>query len=168
MVPCFFCTSESLKRKKARRSTMARRPLGSNRRQKGARKHKDHPSILSRWQNDEQYRTSRLAMGWTETSCRYLDYLTKIDISHHAPYHQRSHYESTITMKSNDPNPQSEPMWKREDYRATTIALLSLREEQGRTNTKIPKNMRTRQEDTLDPELQRKLEWLSPNWKTFF
>ena len=45
--------------------------------------------------------------------------------------------------------------------------LISLREKQGRTNTYIPKHVRTRQSSTLDPDLQ-KLEWLSPNWKTYF
>ena len=68
----------------------------------GARKRNDHPSILTRWQNDEQYRTSQLSIGLTETCCWYLDYLTTVDISHHAPYRQRSRYESTITMKSRD------------------------------------------------------------------
>ena len=126
----------------------------------------DGNTTTSRWQNDEQYRTSQLAIGWTETHCGYLDYLTTIDISHHAPCHQRSLYESTVTMKSNDPNPQSGPMWKTEDYRATPDALLSLLEEQSRTNTNIPKNMRTRKKNTLDPGLQRKLEWPSQNWKT--
>ena len=63
---------------------------------KGAREHNAHPSVLSRWQNDEQYRTSQLAIGWTETCCWYLDYLTTVDISHHAPHHQRSRYESTF------------------------------------------------------------------------
>ena len=109
------CTSESFKMKEARKSTMARKDhWKATDAKKGARKHNDHPSILSSWQNDEQYRISQLAIGWTETYCRYLDYLTTIDTSHHAPYHQRSRYESTITMKKNDPNPQSGPVWKRE------------------------------------------------------
>ena len=61
------------------------------------RKEHDDPSILSRWQNDDRYITSQLAIGWTENCCRYLDYLTTIDISHKALYHQRNRYESTIT-----------------------------------------------------------------------
>ena len=123
---------------------------------RGARKQKyDCPLILSRWQNDEQFRTSQLKNWWTETYCKYLDYLPTIDISHNAPYHQRSRYENTITLKSNDPNPQSGPMWKREDYQATTQALLSLREEQRRTNTFYPEKYEDQAENTLDPELQR-------------
>ena len=42
-------------------------------------------------------------------------------------------------------------MWKIVDHRATTKVLPSLREEQGRSNTYIPKNMSTRQRNTLDP-----------------
>ena len=89
---------------------------------KGPRKHNNHPSILSRWQNDEQYRTSQLAIGWTENYCHHLDYLTTIDIFHCAPYQLRSCCESTVTMKSNDPNPQSGPMWKREDSNYKNVA----------------------------------------------
>ena len=84
---------------------------------RAAWKSKTHTSILSRWQNDEQYRNSQLDLGGTETYCLYLDNLTTIDIFHNAPYLQRSRYENTITMKSSDPNHQSGPMWKREDYR---------------------------------------------------
>ena len=63
----------------------------------GARKNNNHPSIVSRWHNDEQYRNTQLANGWTETYCRYLDCLTTIDISQNAPYHQRSRFENTVT-----------------------------------------------------------------------
>ena len=75
---------------------------------RGAQKHK-HSSILSRWENDEQYRTSQLKNGWKETYWRYVDYLTTVDISHNAPYHHRNKYESTITMKRSDSNLQAGP-----------------------------------------------------------
>ena len=78
--------------------------------EKGARKLDNYPSILSRWQNDEKCRISQLAHGWTEDYCRYLDYLTTIDISSSAPYHQRHRYENTISMKCNDTNPQPGPI----------------------------------------------------------
>ena len=131
----------------------------------GARKHDNHPSILSRWQTDEQHRYSQLTMGWTESYWRCLDYLTTIDISNHAPYHQRNRNENTITMKCNDSTLQSGPMRIREDYQETTKALLSLREEQGGTNTFLTKSKTTRQKNAMEPELQRKLEWLSENWE---
>ena len=75
---------------------------------------------------------------------------------------QRNRYENTITMKSSDPNLQSGPMCPREDCRATTKVLLRLREEQGGSDTYVPKDKRSRQIIiTLDPELQQRLEWLS-------
>ena len=118
-------------------------------------------------EKDEQYRKSQLDLGWTEAYCRCLDFLTKIDISHNAPYHQRNRYDNTITMKSSDPNHQSGPMWQREDCRATPKALVNLRVEHGRNPTFIPKHMRTRQRNTLDPDLRRILDCLSENRKTF-
>ena len=39
----------------------------------GATKRRDDTSVLSRWQNDEMYRASHLAHGWTETYVKYLD-----------------------------------------------------------------------------------------------
>ena len=63
---------------------------------RGARKLKDdHPSILSMWQNDEECRTSQFANGWTETYCKYLDYLTTIDISYNATWHTRNLFPTT-------------------------------------------------------------------------
>ena len=97
--------------------------------------------------------------GGLRHSRRYLDYLTTIGISHKAPYHQRGRYENTITMKSSDPNHQPGPMWKREDYRATTKALVTHFAEQGRNP--IPKPLRTRQRNTMGPDFgmaQRELE----------
>ena len=39
-----------------------------------------HKSHLS--QNDEVYRASQLVLGWTDEWVEYLDYISKIDISH--------------------------------------------------------------------------------------
>ena len=124
--PCYLARLNRSRGKKRRDSEWQQDHWKAIDAREGARKHNNHPTILSRWQNDEQYRTSELAIGWTENYCRYLDYLTTIDISRHAPYHQRKRYESTITVKL-----QSGPMKIREDYRATAKVLLSLREEQG-------------------------------------
>ena len=43
---------------------------------RGAMKRGDHPLILSTLQNDEIYRTSQVAIGWTETYVKYLDSIT--------------------------------------------------------------------------------------------
>ena len=41
----------------------------------------EYTSFLDRWQNDEIYRASELAHGWTETWVKHLDYISKIDIN---------------------------------------------------------------------------------------
>ena len=75
---------------------------------KGAKKRGDHPSKLSRWQKDEKYRTSQLAIRWTETYVKYLDYLTTVDISQKAPHRKEivmktwSSWEVTIQISQQD------------------------------------------------------------------
>ena len=135
---------------------------------RGSKKRCDHPSIVSRWQNDEIYRASQVAIGWTETYVKYLDYLTTVDIKHDAPRRQRNRFENMIFMRSDDPNPQAGPLWRREDYLTSTSALMCLQQEQGGGIPHIPMHMRTRQHNTLDPTIQRNLAWLSHNWQTYF
>ena len=134
---------------------------------KGANKRDKDTTILIRWQEDGEYRISQWSHGWTENYCRYLDYFTTIDISDFAPDHQRYRYENTITMKCNDTNRNAGPMKARTDYQLTTKVLEGLREEQGRQNSFIQKNERTRQRP-FNEELQAKLEWLNRNWKIYF
>ena len=52
-----------------------------------------------------------------------------------------------------------------EKTKSTTQTLRSLRQEQGRQNSFIPKNERVRQRP-LDEALRADLEWQSLNWKT--
>ena len=59
---------------------MAKRPSEAKDAQRGARRN-GHVSIVLRWQNDEKCRVSQKVHGLTEEFCRYLDYLTTIDIS---------------------------------------------------------------------------------------
>ena len=87
---------------------------------------------FARQLEDEKYRNSQQAHGWTEEFCRYLDYLTTIDISYTAPSHQRHRCESTITLVCNHDDRQAGPMRARRDFRPTTKILASLRQEQGR------------------------------------
>ena len=142
------------------------RPQTQNEEQK---KRGNHPSILSRWQNDEIWRASHLAIGWPETYVKYLDYITTVDIKHDAPHRQRYRYENRIFMRSDDPKLQAGPLWKREDdYKTSTVALMCLQQEQGKVVPHIPIQVRTRQHNTLDPTIQQNLEWLSENWQTYF
>ena len=72
-----------------------------------AQKRGDHPSLLSRWQNDEIHRTSQLAIGWTETYVKYLDYLTTVDISQKVCHRKRNRYANMIFMRNDDPKSPS-------------------------------------------------------------
>ena len=118
------------------------------------------------WQEDEKYRNFQQAHGWTEEYCRYLDYLTTIDFSYTASWHRRHLYESTITLACNDEDRQTGPMKGREDFKPTAKILASLRQEQGRQNSFVPKNERIRQRP-FDEALRAELEWMSQNWKAF-
>ena len=124
-------------------------------------------TIVIRWQEDEKYRNSQQAHGWTEEYCRYLDYLTTIDISFSAPWHQRHWYESTITLVCNDEDRQAGPTKARKDFKPTINILARHRQEQGRQNSFIPKNERMRQR-LFDEALRAESEWMSQHWKTCF
>ena len=78
---------------------------------------------------------------------------------------QRHRYESTITLAMTTEDRQCGPMHRRSDYKPTD--LTSLRQEQVRQNSYIPKNERTRQRP-FDEQLQAKFEWLSQDWRTYF
>ena len=71
-------------------------------------------------------------------------------------------------MRSDDPNPQAGPLWKREDYKTSTSALMCVQQEQGKGVPHIPMHMSTRQHNTLDQTIQQNLEWLSQHWQTYF
>ena len=94
-------------------------------------------------------------------------YLTTIEISYTAPWHQRHHYESTITLVCNDDDRQAAPTRARNDFKPTTKTLTCLRQEQGRQNSFIPKNERVR-ERPFDEALRAELEWISQIWKTYW
>ena len=44
-----------------------------------------YTSILNRKQQDEIYRASQTAIGWTETYVKYLEFISKIDIRYNVP-----------------------------------------------------------------------------------
>ena len=77
---------------------------------RGATQRRDDTSVLSRWQNDEIYRASHLAHGWTETYVKYLDCISQIDISREAPHRQQHRCESTLYMRGVDSNLQAEAL----------------------------------------------------------
>ena len=75
----------------------------------------------------------------------------------------RHRYENMIFMRSDDPNPQAGSLWKIQDYKTSTGALMCLQQEQGKGVPPIPILMRTRQRNALDPLIQQNLECLSQN-----
>ena len=116
---------------------------------RGATKRHEYTSVMDRWQNDEMYRASQLVHGWTEEWVKYLDYISKIDISHGAPYRQRLRYESTLYMRGVDSNKQAGPLCQRPDYKPSADALVSLQRNQGKGVPHIPMHSRTRQNNTF-------------------
>ena len=135
---------------------------------RGATKRHEYTSILDRWPNDEIYRASQLVHGWTEGWVKYLDYISKIDVSHEAPYPRRLRYERTPYMRAVDSNKEAGPLCQQPDYKSSADALVSFQRAQGKGVPHIPRHLRTRQNNSLDPAIQTHLEWLSLNWKTYF
>ena len=119
---------------------------------RGAHK-RGHDTITIRWQRDDKYRNSQLAHGRTEEYCRYLDYLTTIDISYAATWEQRHRYESTITLSCDTQDGQEGPMNTRTGFQS----------HYARRTTEFYTRQRP-----FDEELRAKLEWMSQNWRTHF
>ena len=88
------------------------------------------------------------SVGWTEEWVKHLEYISKIDISHDAPYRQRLRYESTIYMRGVDSNKQAGPPCQRPDDKSSADALVSLERAQGRGVPQIPTHLRARQNNT--------------------
>ena len=103
--------------------------------------------------------------NWTDERVKYLDIIAHFDISHDAPHWQtttRSMCEAqTLTNKQDhcvsalDTKKQSEPLW--------VFNMLK-----GKRVPYIPKKSGTRKNNTLDPEVQKILEWLSFHWADYF
>ena len=71
---------------------------------------------------------SYLVHGWTEEWVKYLDYISKIDLSHR----QRLRYERTLHMRCADSNKQAGPQCQRPDCKSSADALVSLQRAQGK------------------------------------
>ena len=86
-----------------------------------------------------------IAIGWTETYVKYLDYISEIDISFHAPHQQRVRYNNTVHMRGVDSNKQAGPLCQRPGYKSWAQALVSLQQAQGKGVPHFPMHLRTRQ-----------------------
>ena len=90
------------------------------------------------------------------------------DISHNALPWQRRRHNNMIHLRIPDSNKQAGPLCKRPGYKEATRALMNLQYAEGQGVPKIPVKSRTRQNNTLDPELQKFLEWSSFHWAEYF
>ena len=126
------CTSESFRRKEARRNAVARRPLESNGRQERSTE-KQRPS-LDLEQVAERRAIQNFPVG-DRLDRNQLVVLGQPRDDRHLPPRALSPEESVREQYHNE---MSGPMRMREDYQATTKVLLSLREEQRRTNNYLP------------------------------
>ena len=131
-------------------------------------KEEKYTSILDRWHNDEVYRASQVAIGWTETYAKYLDYISEIDISYNATYRQRVRHNNTVYMRGVDSNKLAGPLCQRPGYKSPAQALVSHQQAQGKVVPRIPMKEQTRQSDTLDPAVRQHLEWLSFHCPEYF
>ena len=122
------CSNESIKGKKHGEAQWQRDHWKTMDAKSGAKKHE---------------KDTITANGWTEEYCRYLDYLTTIDISYTASWHQRHRSECTITLACNDEDLHAGPMKATRDFKPTTKILTSLRQE--KKVDRIPLFRRTRE-----------------------
>ena len=94
--------------------------------------------------------------------------MVHFDISRNAPSWQLAPYNSVIHLRSLDSNKQAGPSWQRPGFKGATRALKNLQNAEGQGVPFLPVKSRTRQNNTLNPEPQVFLEWLSFNWVEYF
>ena len=94
-----------------------------------------------RWHRDNQYRKSRIAVGWTEEHCQHLDSLVAIDFSYTATRKERQRYENNNILGVNDQGPKPRPMKKITDLAQAVNKLLVLQKAKWRIQIRISLNM---------------------------
>ena len=129
------------------------------------------------WMEEEEQKEgprhyrNEVARGWNVSNFsagprmdrRILPILGLPHYDRHLPHRTEApedQYESTITFVCNDEDRQAGPMEARGDFKPTTKFLASLRQEQGRHNSFLPKNERMRQRP-FDEALRAELQWVS-------
>ena len=123
---------------------------------------RQYTSIWDRWQNDETYRESQLAINgsdaWTKKA--------QIHISHVAPHLQRNRYYNLFYSRSVNEDKQASPPPQRPEYQDAKKALVDMHKKvrQDCGVIFIPKVERQRLRNQLDPSMHRYLEWLSTTW----
>ena len=146
---------------------MAGTPPQSNRRTtRYTKKDKiNYTSIWDRWQNDETYWESQIAIGWSGAWVTYLDHIAQIDISLEAPQEQISRYHNLFYLRCVDEGRQASPLATRPGYLEAKTALVEM-QRQSRQDLGIPfvpKSERRCLNDQINLSLRVYLEWLSTN-----
>ena len=118
IVPCYLARVNRSRGKKHGETQWQQDHWKAMDARRGAWEHNNGTIVIS-WQEDEKYRNSQQAPGWTEEYCS-RDCLTTIDITYTAPWHQRHRYESTITLVCNNEDRQAGPMKARRDLKPAT------------------------------------------------
>ena len=135
-----------------------------------SKKKRTKTSICDRWQNDQTYRESQVAIGWSDAWVRYLDHIAQIDISHNATQEQRIRYHNLVYLRSVDEDRQAPQLGTSLGYCEAKHALVAVqkhsRQELGITF--IIKCERHRSGNQLDPQLQGYHEWQRTNWAEYF
>ena len=133
-----------------------------------SKKNRTYTSIWDRWTNDQVYRESQVAVGWSDAFVRYLDHSSAIDRSHNATQEQRGKYSHLLYLRASDDDRQGPPLATRPGYKEAKSAQRSAERNTKRNGIAYnPKTERQRIGNTLDPQLQEYLVWLSANWSTY-
>ena len=136
VVPYYFARVNYSRGKRHGEISIAKRPLErAMDARRGANK-KGHNSIVIRCSESSWMDRRILAIPGPPHDNRHLFYRT---LAPEAPV------RGTITLVCNDDGRQARPMRARKGFKLTTKILTSLRQEQGRQNSFIPKNERVRQ-----------------------
>ena len=80
---------------------------------------KEYKSITYRWQKDDLYRNSQIAVGWAEDYCRYLDSISTTNISYTTARIERERCQNNLVLGVNDQGPKPGPMNNRADFSQT-------------------------------------------------
>ena len=105
--------------------------------QHDTRKKKKFSSNTERFQKDELYRNSQLAIAWTDEHCQYVDSLMAIDFSHTA-----TRNENNYSLGVNGQGPKPWTNEKRTEFPQAMNKLLDLRKQVENPSPYTPKHLR--------------------------
>ena len=124
-----------------------------------------YSSVLERFQNDDVYRNSQIAIGWTEEKWTYLDSLLLEDKSHTSTRRERIRYENNWALGMNGQGPTPGPTKQRTDYpQAVTKVKIMRQQAEQPSNPPIPSNRQVRQRPIEERQKAERQQW---RWKAW-